>query len=114
MFLLLLVRDESLMAEWLEQVSQWHEKYCHDLEVMSSNPNWVEPWVHSTSVLSRTWTPKIGMGSLKSPGAVIFLIMWELWSYIVDCLKLPKLFALWGDKVSYVNPYIPTQTPEED
>ena len=25
------------MAEWSEQASQWHEMYCHDLEVMSSN-----------------------------------------------------------------------------
>ena len=30
------------MAEWLEQASQWHEMYCHDLEVMSSNPGRVE------------------------------------------------------------------------
>ena len=22
---------KSLMAEWLEQTSQWHEMYCHDL-----------------------------------------------------------------------------------
>ena len=45
------------MAEWLEQVSQLHEMYCHDLEVVS------EPWsgAHSTSVLSCTLTnePKI-------------------------------------------------------
>ena len=26
------------MAKWLEQASQSHEMYCHDLEVMSSNP----------------------------------------------------------------------------
>ena len=32
------VQTQSLMAEWLEQASQWHEVYCHDLEVMSSNP----------------------------------------------------------------------------
>ena len=42
------------MAEWLEQPSQWHEVYCHDLEAMSSNPGWVELGVRSTSVLSRT------------------------------------------------------------
>ena len=29
---------KSLLAEWLEQASQRHEMYCHDLEVMSSNP----------------------------------------------------------------------------
>ena len=27
--------DVALMAEWLEQASQWHEMYCHDLEVMN-------------------------------------------------------------------------------
>ena len=27
--------EKSLMAKWLEQASQWHEMYCHDLEVMS-------------------------------------------------------------------------------
>ena len=30
------------MAEWLEQASQWHEMHHHDLEIMSSNPGWVE------------------------------------------------------------------------
>ena len=44
------------MAEWLEQASQWHEMYCHDLEVMSSNLGRVELGVRSTSVLSRTWS----------------------------------------------------------
>ena len=44
------------MAEWLEQASQWHEMYCHDLEVMSSNPGQVELGVRSTSALTRTWT----------------------------------------------------------
>ena len=46
------------MAEWLEQASQWLEVYCHDLEVVSSKPGWVELGVRSTSVLSRTWTKK--------------------------------------------------------
>ena len=45
---------KSLMAEWLEQASQWHEVYCHDVQVMSSNPGRVEFGVHSTSVSSRT------------------------------------------------------------
>ena len=35
--------------------SQWHGMYCHDLEVMNSNPGWVELGVLGTSVLSRTW-----------------------------------------------------------
>ena len=34
--------------------SQGHGMYCHDLEVMSSNPDRVELRVHSTSVLSHT------------------------------------------------------------
>ena len=46
----------SLMAEWLEQLSQWHEMYCHGLGVMSSNPGRVELGVRSISVLSGTWT----------------------------------------------------------
>ena len=31
------------------------EVYCHDLEVMSSNPGEIKLGVHSTSVWSRTW-----------------------------------------------------------
>ena len=50
---------QSLMAKWLEQASQWHEMYCHDLEVMSSNPGQVKLGVRSTSVLSRTWSKNI-------------------------------------------------------
>ena len=46
---------ETTMAKWLEQASQWHEMYGHDLEVMNSNPGRVELQVHGTSVLSRTW-----------------------------------------------------------
>ena len=42
------------MAKWLEQASQWQEMYCHDLEIMSSNPGQVELGVLCTSVLSRT------------------------------------------------------------
>ena len=43
------------MAEWLEQASRRHGLYCHDLEVMSSNPDRVKLGVLSTSVLSQTW-----------------------------------------------------------
>ena len=50
---------EPLMAEWLEQASQWHEMYFDDLEVMSSNPGRTELGVHSTSVLSRPLTKNI-------------------------------------------------------
>ena len=59
------VWQKSLMAEWLEQASQWHEMYCYDLEVMSSNPCEVELGVCLTSVLSRTWT-KISSNDLYS------------------------------------------------
>ena len=44
------------MAEWLEQASQWHEMYCCDLEVMSSNPSGVKLGAPSTPVLSRALT----------------------------------------------------------
>ena len=47
---------ESLMAKWLEQASQWHEMYCHNLEVMSLNSSRVELGMRSTSALSRNWT----------------------------------------------------------
>ena len=30
--------QESLMAEWLGWVSEGYEMYCHDLEVIGSNP----------------------------------------------------------------------------
>ena len=39
--------NKSLMVEWLEQASQWHEMYCHVLEIMSSNPSRVELALHS-------------------------------------------------------------------
>ena len=38
------------MAEWLEQVSQWHKMYCRDLDVIDSNPSQVELGVRSSSV----------------------------------------------------------------
>ena len=50
----LIPNEESLMAEWLEQASQGHEMYCHDLGVTSSNPGLVELGVHGTSVPSCT------------------------------------------------------------
>ena len=46
---------KSLMTYWLEQASQRHELYCHDLEVMTSNPDdRVKLGVRGTSVVSRT------------------------------------------------------------
>ena len=51
---------KTLMAKWLEQASQWHGMYCHDLKVMSSSPSRVELGVRGTSVLSRcVLEPKI-------------------------------------------------------
>ena len=52
-------RGKSLMTEWLEQASQWHEVYCHDLEVVSLNPGRVKLGVHSTSLLSCTWARNV-------------------------------------------------------
>ena len=59
--------SEVTDAEWLEQASQWHETYCHDLEVMSSNLKWVELGVYSTSQssLSRTWTTNISLSLVR-------------------------------------------------
>ena len=34
---------KSLMAEWLEQPSQWHEEYCH-----KSGGHEFEPWLGQT------------------------------------------------------------------
>ena len=42
------------VLEMGQSVSQSHGMYCHDLEVMSSNPDRVELGVRRTSVLSRT------------------------------------------------------------
>ena len=39
------------MAEWLEHAFQWHKMYCHDLEVMSFNPDRVKLGVHCISKL---------------------------------------------------------------
>ena len=55
----------SLMAKWLKQASQWHEMYCHDLEIMSSNPARVELGVRSTSVLNCTWIKHINFTYLE-------------------------------------------------
>ena len=49
----------SLIALWLQQASQWHEMYCHDLEVMSLNPDRVKLGVRSTSVPIHTRTKDV-------------------------------------------------------
>ena len=41
---------KSLMAEWLGRASLRYEMYCHDLEVMGSNPGRARLWVRGTSV----------------------------------------------------------------
>ena len=50
---------KALMVDWLEQASQIHEMYCHCLEVMNSNPGWVELGMCNASALSHTWTKNI-------------------------------------------------------
>ena len=45
---------KSLMVKGLEQASQRHEMYCHDLEIISSNPGRVKLGVLGTSVPRRT------------------------------------------------------------
>ena len=65
------------MAKWLEQASQWHELYCHDLKVISSNPSWVELGVRGTSVLSRTWTKNIILVSIVSHVCILWFEQWR-------------------------------------
>ena len=60
------------MTEWLAETSQWHEMYCHNVEVMSSNPGRVELEVHSTSVLSCTLTNYISTVAMPVPIVVKF------------------------------------------
>ena len=68
------------MAKWLEEASQWHEVYCHDLEVMSSNPSRVELGVRSTSVPSRTWTKHSHNAMASARWSLIFYTDFILWS----------------------------------
>ena len=47
------------MAEWLEQVSQWHKMSSHDLDVMSLFPGWIELAVLGTFVKGLAGTNNI-------------------------------------------------------
>ena len=53
----------GVSVTWIEitdgQVVRAGKMYCHDLEVMSSNPSRVKLGVFSTSVQSRTWPKNI-------------------------------------------------------
>ena len=75
------------MVEWLEQASQWHGMYCHDLEVMSSNPDWVKLGVYCTSVQSRTWTKNINWWSSKKQNNEQF--------HIKTCVQVPQGLFYW-------------------
>ena len=47
------------MAEWLEQVSQWHEMYCHDLEPEfepQSGRTWGAQYAYFCLSCRPTWT----------------------------------------------------------
>ena len=63
------------MATYLWLISQWHEVYCHDLEVVSSNNSRVELRVRSTSVPSRIWTNNI---TSNIYGQIIVLWLWSI------------------------------------
>ena len=111
---------KSLMAEWLEWASQWHETYCHDLEVKSSNPSWVKLGVHSTSVLSHTWTKQWNiLDVLKSKRKVLSLhithwntvniLMFEIHLCLHKGLQLRSLWhciMLYDFKVVGIKQYI--------
>ena len=75
---------ELLMVKWLDQGSQWHGIYCHDLEVMSSHPSGVELGMHGTSVLSQNGTKHGLMSDLvigKLQEEIIYFmtvsVLWE-------------------------------------
>ena len=76
---------ESLMAKWLEQLSQWHEMYCHGLEIMSSNPGRVKLGVQSTSVLSSTWS-KNKLQLYFSIAVQIAQVTWPIWILVAGNL----------------------------
>ena len=52
--------QKSLMAEWLEQVSQCSEVYCHDL-----GGHEFETW------LGRTWSAKVTNGRVVRAGVSV-------------------------------------------
>ena len=73
--------EKSLMAKWLEQAYQWHEMDCHNLEVMSSNPSWVELGVRI--LLSQVVPePKLWI-------QIVYLI-WKALHFIVNCFFFLK------------------------
>ena len=78
--------EKSLMAKWLEQASQWHEMYHHDLEVVSSNPGWFELGVGNISVLSRTitWRGNVEWGAW--PRLWLWLLIYRVWNRTEDLL----------------------------
>ena len=84
------LRQMSLMAKWLNQASQWHEMYCHDLEVMSSNPVWIELGMHITSVLSHTWTKS----KLSYSGMTTIIQMYIY--FLLHSIYRPTLFIVWS------------------
>ena len=47
---LLLTKNVSLMAKWLEEASQGHDMHCHELAVMGLNTNRVKCSIHSTFI----------------------------------------------------------------
>ena len=52
------------------QASQWHETYCHDLEVMSSSPCSGQTWGASYFCLSCTWTKNF-LSNAESPNLAV-------------------------------------------
>ena len=65
---------------------------CHDLEVMSSNPGWIELGMLSTSVLSRTLTQNIFIMQ-RSEGCEFKSHLDQTWWYNLTFEKKVKLEA---------------------
>ena len=83
----------------VDQASQWHEMYCHDLDVMSSSPDQAELGVRGTSVLSRTWTKHTIIHSLlthfsvfkkKAKGLMAIFQMMQNDANDVTWITIPK------------------------
>ena len=96
------VEQKSLMVKGLEQASQWHEMYCHDLEVVNSNPIQIQLGAHSTSAL-RLLEPKLYIHCFLEKYALVYehnqaYTPVSLWSKI-------SLWFVWFQKTTELDLY---------
>ena len=89
------LNQKSLMVKCLQQVTQWHEMDCHDLEVMSLNPGRVEFGMYSTSA-QVVLEPEITDGWVVSMG---ISVTWNVLSWPGGHEFVPLLDQTLGDHV---------------